>query len=116
MSLPAWFPALQRTCLRAPLRNNRGVTALPILRKRKIRGGPRARQSGGHFRVQSGTDLFTAFQTELGLGRTNLSALRAEHVRGRVPMVDDEIANVWNPREGVGKDEDGIALVEKGIT
>lgn len=32
-----------------------------------------------------------------------------------VAAVDDEVADIWDPGEGVGEDEDGIVLVAGGV-
>ena len=64
---------------------------------------------GGHFQSCS------ARVAEIGVGRTGTATTPALQVRGGMTAMNDQIANIWNPRKGVRKNENRIAIVKDSV-
>src|SRR5436190_10036403 len=67
-------------------------------------------------RLESGRQFCAAIGAEIGGGRGIHSAGRADQVRLFVAPMNDQVANVRNPGERIGEDEDGVSLAEQGVT
>lgn len=56
-----------------------------------------------------------AGKTEIRVRRTNSSATRAIQMRRLVPLVDDQVADVWDPRERIRENDHMMLVVEDRI-
>src|SRR5438445_11811314 len=79
--------------------------------------GARSLRSDSERRLRSQRRVYSrsARKTIIGVRRTNFRALRTSQVRSRMATMDDQIADIRNPRESVGKNENRIALIKERV-
>lgn len=88
----------------------------PLRRRRPARrGNSGTAGAGAKPESRSRRQLRSALGAIIGRGRRIHSAGGAEQVGLLVSPMDDQVANVGNPGEGVSENEYGILLVEQGI-
>ena len=59
-----------------------------------------------------GAEFFAAIGAEPGGGSRALAAIDAILPGPGVPVVNDQVSDVWDPGEGIGEDENRIPLME----
>ena len=62
-----------------------------------------------------GREAGATIEAKIGMRRTNLRAIGAGQMSFGMPSMNDQVANVRNPREGIGKNEDRVPLGKQSV-